>query len=135
MFQSIQKKGMASNELTIDIAPLIDIVFILLIFFMVTTTFIKDTGIQVEKPQASSVVLQDTTSLRVSITASGNIYCQGGETSLNGLTEITKTFLQEHPTGSCVVIPDIALNAGRLVEVMDIVKLAGIGDIAISAIE
>jgi len=133
MFQSIQHR--AKNEaavMAIDITPLIDIVFILLIFFMVSATFIRETGIEVKKPQAVWSQSLSPQALRISIAAGGALYTQGQGVTLQQLQHIVKDFLQQHPEGPVVVIPHHSVDAARFVEVMDSAKQAGAASVAIA---
>ena len=134
MFQSVQvhKRGNATASTEVSIAPLIDMVFILLIFFLVTTTFVKDTGIQVERPAAAAVTLLQSDAMRVSITASGAIYIEGEPVQPPLLRERIHSFVTRHSNSSIIIIPDERSASGRLVEVMDIAKLAGAQDIAVA---
>lgn len=68
-----------STDAAVDISPLIDCVFILLIFFIVTTTFVEETGVEVDKPQAASSVQLEKTSVMIAITANGEIVYGGNE--------------------------------------------------------
>ena len=112
MFQSVQaiKRGAASHSGEISMAPLIDMVFILLIFFLVTTSFVSDTGIEVERATAATAVPLSSDAMRVSITASGGIYLEGQLVELNMLQGKIQGFLSQHPNGSIVVIPDKNLS-------------------------
>ena len=133
MFQSVQHR--AKNEATvmaIDITPLIDIVFILLIFFMVSATFTRATGIVVEKPQAVWSQSLSPQALRISIAASGALFSRGQSVNLQQLQNIVKDFLKQHPAGLVVVIPHHTVDAARFVEVMDSAKLAGAASVAIA---
>jgi biopolymer transport protein ExbD len=134
MFQSIRQRYIKqSNELAIDIAPLIDVVFILLIFFMVTASFVQDTGIKVETPWASSgTQIQSSDVLRVSISASGDIYVSGDKIDITTLQTISTTFINNHAAATALIIPDTNTASGQLVSVIDSVKLSGINTIAIA---
>jgi biopolymer transport protein ExbD len=132
MFQSVQKQQTRSGGAVVDIAPLIDIVFILLIFFLVTTTFVRDTGVRVDRPQASHTHALEPTSLRVSIAASGRLYSQGRAVSLQQLREQVGAFAARQSRGSVIVSPDESVPSGRLIEVMDAARLAGAQDVAVA---
>ena len=133
MFQSIQHR--AKNEaavMAIDITPLIDIVFILLIFFMVSATFTRETGIEVEKPQSVWSQSLSPQALRISIASGGAIYTQGQGVNLRQLQGIVKDFLKQNPEGPVVIIPHKTVEAARFVEVMDSAKQAGAASVAIA---
>ena len=133
MFPSIQQKTKADNAIVaIDVAPLIDIVFILLIFFMVSSTFITDTGIGVEKAQATFGQILDSRSLRISIAASGTVYAQGRQLDDVALDQLLRQTLRSEPQTAVIIIPDRRVTAQKLVEVMDRAKLAGVQDLAIA---
>ena len=108
-----------------DIAPLIDVVFILLIFFLVTTSFLRDTGLDVELPQATQARSLDPGSLRVAISAGGMTFTEGRALTLEQLAARVRTFVAEKPEGMVILLPDRELPSGRLVEVMDRAKAAG----------
>lgn len=132
MFQSTQIKRTSSSNAVVDIAPLIDIVFILLIFFLVTATFVRDAGIEVQRPEATAVSSLEPTSFRVSIASSGQAYVEGEVVSMPQLRDRVKTILARERHQSVIVIPDETVTAKRLVEVMDVAKGAGAKDVAIA---
>lgn len=133
MFQSMQSNQKNNTAvLAIDVAPLIDIIFILLIFFMVSTTFVRDTGIDVSTPRASHPHTLEGAPLRVSIAASGALYCEGKILDLEQLQGRIETFAERNPAEGVVIIPDESVSAGRLVAIMNITQQAGKTDITIA---
>lgn len=134
MFASMQRHNTTRQNggATINIAPLIDVVFILLIFFMVTTTFVQDRGIPVTRPAAAHAQALEPDSLRISVVASGAIYIEGREMTLPALREHVIRYVERHRDAPVVIIPDESLSSGRLVEVMDEVKRGGAGVISIA---
>ena len=133
MFQSVQRRGNGTPSAPqVNMAPLMDLVFILLIFFLVTATFVRDTGISVERPRATWSDSVDARSLRIGIAASGALYVEGQSTDLAALRERIKRFVADERDGSVILIPDRRTSAGRLVEVMDAAKLAGAGELAVA---
>ncbi len=132
MFKSVQSRDPNSSSTMVDIAPLIDIVFILLIFFLVTATFVKDTGVNVDRPQASVTRALESTAMRVSVTAAGNIYTDGNRVSLEQLRGKVRSFVGRDADASVVVIPDGDLPSKRLIEVMDAARLGGAKDVAVA---
>ena len=133
MFQSIQRRGNGISAPQVNLAPLMDMVFILLIFFIVTTTFVKETGIRVDRPRAAASQSLESKSLRVAITKGGAVYTEGRRVELAELRERIKRFVAREKSPSVILIPDEATSAGRLVEVMDAAKLAGARDLAVAA--
>jgi biopolymer transport protein ExbD len=131
MFRSVQNRDQ-SNGVLVDIAPLIDVMFILLLFFLVSSTFVRDTGVSVTRPQASMSQSLEPTSMRVSVTATGDIYAEGARVTLDELRSKVATFVAREKRRAVVVIPDVEVSAGRLVEVMDAAKLGGAEDVALA---
>jgi biopolymer transport protein ExbD len=132
MFNSTQNRNARQVSAVVDIAPLIDIVFILLIFFLVTTTFVRDTGVRVERPQATTSSAMPPQALRVAIAAGGAIYADGRSLTLAQLHDHVRQFVAAEHRASVIVIPDQSVTAGRLVQVMDIARQAGALDVAVA---
>lgn len=133
MFQSVQNRSSHKRSAAVvDIAPLIDIVFILLIFFLVTTTFVRDTGVDVTRPEAASGMPVDAGSMRISIARSGSVYTGGREVSLSELTDDVRQFVAREHLQAVLIIPDQEVPAGRLVEVMDAARLGGAKDVSVA---
>ena len=136
MFSSITRHKRRSRALpAINIAPLIDMVFILLIFFLVTTTFVRDRGVEITRPQATVTQMLEPMAMRVSITAGGAIYADGRQLELAQLRERVGLFARQSSTPSVVLVPDEQTPSGRLVEVLDTVRAAGVADVAVATRE
>jgi biopolymer transport protein ExbD len=116
----------------IDISPLIDMVFILLIFFMVTTTFVKDMKIELERPGAASASRASSKSLRVAIDGGGNIFIDGNSVRPWMVQSRVRDFLKGASSKSVLVITDRRVPAERLVEVVDQCRLAGATDVGVA---
>jgi len=113
-----------SNEGQIDMSPMIDCVFILLIFFIVTTTFVEETGVEVDKPQAASAVKLEKTSILIALTAKGEVVYGGQDIGISGVQPMVKRMLQKEDV-PVIVQADQAAPSGLLVRVIDEAKLAG----------
>ncbi|MGE0433717.1 MAG: MotA/TolQ/ExbB proton channel family protein [Planctomycetota bacterium] len=133
MFQSVTRRRHDTPPAVVDIAPLIDVVFILLIFFLVTTTFITDQGIDVSRPDARTATALPDASLRLSIGASGTVYVDGESLPLAAVADRVAQFLRGEPSGSVIVIPDRDVSAGRLVAVIDAARAGGARHVSIAA--
>jgi len=116
----------------IDISPLIDMVFILLIFFMVSTTFVKDMKIDIERPGAQSAQSASTKALRVNIDASANIYIDGNPVRPWMVQARVRDFLDSSGSGEVLVITDRRVPADRLIEVVDQCRLAGAENVGVA---
>ena len=108
----------------VNIAPLIDMVFILLIFFIVTTTFVEETGVEVDKPQAASAVRLEKTSILIALTEKGEVVYGGREIGVSGVQPLVKRMLQKEEV-PVIVQADTHSQSGLLVRVIDEAKLAG----------
>jgi len=108
----------------IDISPLIDCIFILLLFFIVTTTFVEETGVEVDKPQAASSAKLDKNSLLLAITAAGEVVYGGSDIGVGGVRSLVKRMIEKEDI-PVILQTDQAVPAGLLVRVIDETKLAG----------
>jgi biopolymer transport protein ExbD len=113
-----------SSETGIDISPLMDCVFILLIFFIVTTTFVEETGVEVDKPQAASAVQLEKTSILIALTQKGEVVYGGREIGISGVRPLVKRMLQKEEV-PVIIQADSAAQMGLGVRVLDEAKLGG----------
>ncbi|MCD6353457.1 MAG: biopolymer transporter ExbD [Proteobacteria bacterium] len=116
----------------INISPLIDLVFLLLIFFMVTTSFVKETGIDVQRPAASTAQLKEKGNILVGISKDGLIYLDRKQIDIRSVRAHIERCLAENPEGGIVVVADKATRTGLTVQVMDQCRLAGAKNISIA---
>lgn len=119
------------NEGAIDMSPMIDCVFILLIFFIVTTTFVEETGVEVDKPQAASASRLEKTSILIALTAGGAIVYGGREIGISGVQPLVRRMLQKEDV-PVIVQADTASSSGLLVRVVDECKLGGATKVSIA---
>ena len=119
------------NEGGIDMSPMIDCVFILLIFFIVTTTFVEETGVEVDKPQAASSVRLEKTSVLIALTGKGEVVYGGKEIGFSGIQPLVKRMLQKEDI-PIIIQADTAVSSGLLVRVIDEAKLAGAAKVSVA---
>ena len=115
----------------IDMSPLIDCVFILLIFFIVTTVFVEETGVEVDKPQAASAVQLEKTSILIAITAKGEVVFGGQDIGVGGVQPLVKRMVQQEPI-PVIIQADKGSVTDLLVRVVDEAKLAGAKKVSIA---
>ena len=120
------------NEAGIDISPLIDMVFILLIFFMVTTTFVKDMKLDLQRPGASTASAASTKSIRVLIDRTGEVYVENLPVKVWMLQSRMRDLLQSAPDAPVLVVTDQNVPAERLIEVIDQCRLSGAVDVGVA---
>jgi len=121
------------EEATIDLTPMLDIVFIMLIFFIVTTSFVKEAGIEVERPQAAQGQPLEQAPLLIAISAEGEVWLDQRRLDIERVAANVERLLAEQPTDSAVIQADRNARHGTVVRVMDQLKAAGIAHIAVAA--
>jgi biopolymer transport protein ExbD len=122
------------GDTAVDISPLIDCVFILLIFFIVTTTFVEETGVEVDKPQAASSVQLEKTSIMLALTEKGEVVYGGREIGIGGVRPLVKRMLQQEEV-PVIIQADAAAPSGLLVRVIDEAKLGGAAKVSLAALK
>ena len=121
-----------AKESQINIAPLIDIVFILLVFFMVTTTFNKDLWLKLERPRAQSAIENTTPAIRLSVNLDGDIFLDGVSINAWMLQERLRDKLRYRANKNVLVVSDRRLESGTLIHIVDQCRLAGADDVGVS---
>lgn len=133
MFNFFRKQKDESDEL--NISPLIDMIFILLIFFVVTTSFSRETGVEVNKPKASSAKSLSQENILIAVTSEGTIHILEKQVDLNQLSMIVKRLINENPERQAVIFVDRRAPSGEVVDVIDVCNIAGIKKVNIAAIK
>jgi biopolymer transport protein ExbD len=123
----IQRRFSSPSEESeeINLSPLIDMVFILLIFFIVTTVFVEETGIDVNKPEAASAVDLDKQSILIALTPKGEVVYGGRDIGVNGVRSLVQRLTRDDPDMPVILQADKAVSTERLVRVIDESKLGG----------
>lgn len=119
----------------INLTPLIDMVFILLIFFAVNATFVKITGVAVDQPTAKSTSLQPASTILIAVTDAGEIWIDKKKVDLRRVRGVVERMFIEAPDAAVVVLSDEESRTGLVVEVIDQARLAGAGRVALAAAE
>lgn len=122
------------SEGGIDMSPMIDCVFILLIFFIVTTTFVEETGVEVDKPQAASAVRLEKTSILIALTSNGEVVYGGRDIGISGIQPLVKRMLQKEDV-PVIIQADTASQSGLLVRIIDEAKLAGATKVSVASLQ
>lgn len=115
----------------INISPLIDMVFILLIFFIVTTTFVEETGVEVDKPEAASSISLEKQSIMIAITADNKVIYGGQEIGLSGVRSVVRR-LTKADDSPVILQVDRTVSSEMLVRVIDESKLGGAKKVSLS---
>ncbi len=117
---------------TVDISPLIDVVFLLLIFFIVTTVFVKETGVEVSKPRAASSQDLEKQAILIAVTSEGRVWQGGREIGMDGVRAVVSTLLEEDGQMPVIVRADAAAPTESTVKVIDAAKLAGAESVSLA---
>ncbi|WP_106477071.1 ExbD/TolR family protein [Phytohalomonas tamaricis] len=116
----------------IDLTPMLDVVFIMLIFFIVTTSFVRESGVEIERPEASSATPRPDAQVMVAITSEGAIWVNGEAVDEDRVGQVVARAARS-AGGGVVVQADRQSQTGLLIETMDSIRQAGIEDIAVAA--
>jgi biopolymer transport protein ExbD len=122
-----------SEETGIDLAPMLDFTTNLLIFFIITTSFIKEAGVTVFKPDAVTAEHRESGNLLIAIRENDDIWMDRQRVELRDIRTLMERLHIERPEDTVVIIADRASHAGTVAKVMDEVRLAGIKDVSIAA--
>ncbi len=129
----LSRPSSAREEAQIDMTSMLDIVFIMLIFFIVTSSFVRESGVEVNRPQASNVVSQKDAGIFVAITSANDIYIDKRVVDVERVQAILEHLLLEQPEATLVIQADEHAYNGTVVKVMDAAKGAGVNNIALAA--
>jgi biopolymer transport protein ExbD len=121
------------DDAQIDLTPMLDMSFILLIFFIVTTSFVKEAGIDVSRPSAATAERKERGNILIAIRSNSEIWIDKRVVDKRAVRATVERLHAENPEGSVVIIADKTSETGTLVEVMDQVRLAGVFNVSIAA--
>ena len=128
-----RKNRRLQEEAGLDLTPMMDIVFIMLIFFIVTTSFVKETGIEVNRPNADTAERDEKGNILVAISQNNEIWIDKRRVDLKAVRANIERLKIEYPEGSVIIQADKEAKSGLLVETMDQIRLAGVQNISIAA--
>lgn len=117
----------------INMTPLIDMVFILLIFFIVTTSFVKETGVDVNRPSAQTAVDKERANILIAIRENDEIWIDKRQIDRRAIRANVERLHAENPEGAVIILADENAKTGTLIEVMDQARLAGVANVSIAA--
>ena len=127
-----RKNRRLQEEAGLDLTPMMDIVFIMLIFFIVTTSFVKETGIEVNRPNADTAERDEKGNILVAISQNNEIWIDKRRVDLKAVRANIERLKIEYPEGSVIIQADKEARSGLLVETMDQIRLAGVQNISIA---
>ena len=130
-----RKARPGQDEAQIDMTPMLDIVFIMLIFFIVTASFVKESGITVTKPTADTATKRPKANIFIGIDQGGDIYMLKNKVDKDAVKTGLEDMLLENPESTVVIQADSRADAGILLKVLDAAKAAGVKNLSVAAEE
>ena len=128
-----RRRARQEDESEVNLTPMLDVVFIMLIFFIVTASFVKEAGIDVSRPPAAESEKKARGNILVQITATDQIWVDGRQVDPRALRPNIERLHAENPQGSVIVQADQESENGLLVQVMDAARLAGVENVSLAA--
>lgn len=122
-----------SDDHGIDLAPMLDFVLNLLIFFIITTSFVKEAGIAVDQAKAATAVHKESGNILIAVRENGEVWMDRRQVDVRDVRSIIERLHVERPEDTAVVLADRGARAGLVAEVMDQVKLGGVKEVALGA--
>jgi biopolymer transport protein ExbD len=127
-----RKVRVEEEDAAIDMTPMLDIVFIMLIFFIVTTVFVKEAGIEVNKPGASQSVMPKNANIFIAVTENGDVWIDKRQVDIDTVRANLERLMAEQPSDVIIIQADKDADYGVVIDVMDQIKSAGIDRISIA---
>ena len=128
-----RKSVQETDDATIDVTPMLDVVFIMLIFFIVTASFVKESGIEISRPGASTAERKERGNILIAISANDQIWMNRRQVEPRALRANIERAHAENPQGAVIIQADKAAKTGLLVQVMDAARQAGVKDVSLAA--
>jgi biopolymer transport protein ExbD len=116
----------------IDLTPMLDVVFIMLIFFIVTASFIKEAGVEVNRPEATQWVEKKSASILIAVTGNNEIWVDKNRIDVRGARSAIEKLLAENPKGTVVIQADSEAQVETIVEITNAAREAGVENVAVS---
>lgn len=121
------------EENQIDLTPMLDVVFIMLIFFIVTSTFVKEAGVDVTRPEAETGMAAESNSVQIGITATNDVFMDKRQVDKRAIRANVEKSLAENPGAAVIIVADQDSNTNTLIEVMDQARLAGATSVSVAS--
>ncbi|MGQ0697234.1 MAG: ExbD/TolR family protein [Panacagrimonas sp.] len=122
-----------SEETGIDLAPMLDFVLNLLIFFIITTSFVKEAGVKVSLPEALTAEHKDSGNILVAVRANGDIWIDKRRVDVRSLRDIVERMHIERPEDTVVIVGDTAAPSGVVTQIIENVRSVGIKEVSLGA--
>ncbi|MDO9694950.1 MAG: biopolymer transporter ExbD [Candidatus Latescibacteria bacterium] len=130
---NVRRSLRGGDKVNIDMGPLIDMVFLLLIFFVVTTSFVKESGVDVQRSTAATAEVKERGNIMVGLTVDGEVWFDGERVDVRSVRAHVERALAEDPESGVVIVADKKSETGLVVQIMDQCRLAGARDVSLAA--
>ena len=127
-----KRGGQEDNPSEIDLTPMLDVVFIMLIFFIVTASFIKEAGVEVNRPDASTSSKKENVNILIAETATNEIWIDKRRVDKRAVRSVVERMHAENPKGAVVIQADKASNTETVTAVIDASRSAGVYDVSLA---
>jgi len=128
-----RKRNRPEGEVEINLTPMLDLVFIMLIFFIVTSSFVKEAGIDVKRPAAATAQRKEQGAIMIAVSETGQIWINKRNVDVRAVRANIERLHAENPKAGVVIQADRKSMTGLVVQVMDAARLAGVGNVSIAA--
>jgi biopolymer transport protein ExbD len=122
-----------SGPTALNITPLIDMVFILLIFFAVNASFVKEAGVEIERPSARTATVKQQANIMIAVTENDEVWVDNQRVDPKSVRGHVERLHAENPEGAVVILADEESRTGLVIEVLDQARLAGVDNVAVAA--
>ncbi len=128
-----RRRDRRKSESEVNLTPMLDVVFIMLIFFIVTASFVKESGIEISRPGASTAVRKEKGNILIAISANDQIWMNRRQVDPRALRANIERMHAENPQGAVIIQADKEAKTGLLVKVMDAARAAGVKSVSLAA--
>ena len=126
-----KNRGLA-EEAQIDMTPMLDVVFIMLIFFITTASFVKEAGVEVLSPEANMAIKKPEANIFVAVSADNKIWVDKRQVEAPVLRQVIETLRAESPGGAVIIQADKRADVGMTIKALDAIKAAGVEDVSVA---
>ncbi len=133
MRESVAEELREEEDVEINLTPMLDVVFIMLIFFIVTAVFVKNPGVEISRPEAVTAFVPDKGSIFIAVTAANEIWADNRNVGSDGIKAAIERLHTENPEGGVVIMADSAAANEFVINVMDAARAVGITNVTIAA--
>lgn len=130
---AVKRGRTAEEDEEISLTPMLDVVFILLIFFIVSTSFVKEPGLSPQRPVAETAAAKARGNILIGVSAADAIWMHKRRVALDDVRPMVEAAVAENPESSVVVVADRRASTGMVIDVMDRARAGGVGNIAVAA--